>query len=112
MNIVIIIIIITIIIIIKDLRHVFDKVDRNGDASVNRMELRLALDFLCKQYDINVKRVSVIIVILITIIVMAIIVIVITNNDFGVKRFNNLYTSTPSSLTIVILHLHSSPSRS
>ena len=93
------------------MRHVFDKVDRNGDASVNRMELRLALDFLCKQYDINVKRVSVIIVILITIIVviiiiivivMAIIVIVITNNDFGVKRFNNLNTSTPSSLTIVI----------
>ena len=50
---------------IKDLRHVFDKVDRNGNASVNRMELRLALDFLCKQYDIDVKRVSLIIIIII-----------------------------------------------
>ena len=44
--------------IAKDLRHVFDKVDRDGNGRVNRTELRLALNFLCKQYDIDIKRVG------------------------------------------------------
>ena len=39
----------------------FDKVDRNSNGRVNRMELRLALDFLCKQFDIDVKRVNTVI---------------------------------------------------
>ena len=36
----------------------FDKVDRDGNEKVNRTELRLALNFLCKQYDIDIKRVG------------------------------------------------------
>ena len=62
---IIIIIIMINIINMKDLRHVFDKVDRDGNESVNRTELRLALDFLCKQYNIDVKRVTVITVVII-----------------------------------------------
>jgi len=40
----------------QDLRHVFDKVDRNKDEYVNRMELRMAMKFLCKQFEIDFKR--------------------------------------------------------
>jgi len=40
----------------QDLKHVFDKVDRNKDEYVNRMELRLAMKFLCKQFEIDFKR--------------------------------------------------------
>eukprot|EP00090_Calanus_glacialis_P030812 TRINITY_DN50104_c0_g1_i1.p1 TRINITY_DN50104_c0_g1~~TRINITY_DN50104_c0_g1_i1.p1 ORF type:complete len:196 (-),score=57.81 TRINITY_DN50104_c0_g1_i1:42-629(-) len=55
-----------------DLRHIFDKVDRNHDQQVNRMvngwtifgnllffffqEMRLACKYLCKQFNINFKR--------------------------------------------------------
>ena len=41
-----------------DLRHIFDKVDLNQDCYVNRMEMRLACKYLCKQFDFNCKRVS------------------------------------------------------
>ena len=60
----------------QDLKNVFDKVDMNRDLRVNRMvetrmdiglhvlasmfqsqELRQACKFLCKQFDIDVKKV-------------------------------------------------------
>ena len=55
----------------QDLLHVFEKVDRNGDKVVNRMvgmvqlgesklaqEIRLACKFMCKQFEIDTKRVT------------------------------------------------------
>ena len=57
----------------QDLKNVFDKVDMNRDLRVNRMvggemdivtfmvqfqELRQACKFLCKQFEIDVKKVS------------------------------------------------------
>ena len=40
----------------QDLLHVFSKVDRNQDLRVNRMELRLACKYLCKQFNIDIKN--------------------------------------------------------
>ena len=40
----------------QDLLHVFSKVDRNQDMRVNRMELRLACKYLCKQFNIDTQH--------------------------------------------------------
>merc|ERR1711879_276653 len=39
-----------------DLRHIFEKVDVNQDQYVNRMEMRMACRYLCKQFNFNYKR--------------------------------------------------------